>query len=49
MWVLFHKSFQKQLTEKFSLTPEQAKQVRQKAKGKYREIIARMPEFEKED
>ncbi len=49
MWVLFHKSFQEQLTEKFSLTPEQAKQVRQKAKGKYREIIARMPEFEKED
>lgn len=49
MWLLFRKSFQKQLTEKFSIAPERAKRVRRTAKRKYREIIARMPEFEKAD
>ena len=49
MWLLFQKSFQKQLTEKISLSPQQAKQVKQRAKGKCKEIIARMPEFEKDD
>ena len=49
MWVLFGNSFQRQLTEKFSLTEEQAKTVKKQAKKTYREIIGRMPEFEKED
>ena len=49
MWLLFQKSFQKQLTEKISLSPQQAMQVKQRAKGKYKEIIARMPELEKDD
>ena len=49
MWLLFQKSFQKQLTEKISLSPQQAMQVKQRANGKYKEIIARMPEFEKDD
>lgn len=49
MWMLFHKSFEKQLTEVFGLTPEKAAEVRSGAKRKYREVIAKLPEFEKED
>ena len=49
LWALFAKPFQKQLTETFGYPPETAKQIRKEAKGRYREIIARLPEFEKGD
>ena len=49
MWMVFHKSFTRNLTTVFSLTPQQAKAVETLAKPKYREIIAKLPEFEKED
>ena len=49
MWVLFHRSFTKELTVEFGLTPQQAKAVETLAKPKYQEIIARIPEFEKGD
>ena len=49
MWVLFAGSFQKQLTQVFSLDADTARAVAEKAKPKYREIIRGLPEFEKED
>ena len=49
MWMLFHKSFTKQLTVFFGLTPQQAKAVEVLAKPKYQELIAKIPEFEKGD
>ena len=49
MWALFGKSFQTQLTAVFGYDAATARTVAQKAKPKYREIIAELPEFEKED
>lgn len=49
MWVLFGTSFEKNLTAVFGLNPETAKAVKRKAKGKYREIISGLPEFERAD
>ena len=49
MWTLFHGSFERQLTEKFGLSAQEAKAVTAGAKPKYKEIIADLPEFEKED
>lgn len=49
MWMLFHKSFTQNLTTVFGLTPQQAKAVETLAKPKYKEIIAKLPEFEKGD
>ena len=49
MWMVFHKSFTQNLTTVFGLTPQQAKAVETLAKPKYKEIIAKLPEFEKED
>ena len=49
MWVLFTGSFQKQLTAVFGYGTNTAKAITEKAKLKYREIIRRLPEFEKSD
>lgn len=49
MWALFGSSFRKQLTNCLGYTPEEAREIARKAKPKYRQIIARVPEFEKED
>lgn len=49
MWALFHKSFQTHLTSEFGLTPEAAKRVTVQAKGKYKGILAEVPEFEGAD
>ena len=49
MWTLFGKSFQTQLTSVFGYDAATAKDVAKRAKPKYREIIAGLPEFEKED
>ena len=49
MWVLFEKSFRAQLTETLGYDADTAKAVTAKAKGKYKEIIAGLPEFEKGD
>ena len=49
MWILFAGSFQKNLTAKLDYSPEEAKKIRKQAHGKYREIIKKLPEFEKED
>lgn len=49
MWALFAGSFRKQLTAVFGCDAATAKAVAKKAKPKYREIIADLPEFEKGD
>ena len=49
MWVLFSGSFQKQLTAVLGYDAATAKQITKSAKPKYKEIIAKLPEFEKAD
>ena len=49
MWVLFAGSFRKQLSAVYGYAPETAKMITGKAKPNYKEIIGRLPEFEKTD
>ena len=49
MWLLFAGSFEKNLTVKLGYTADEAKQIRKNALEKYKEIIKKLPEFEKED
>ena len=49
MWVLFGGSFRKHLSLVYGYDPETAKAIAAKAKPKYKEIIGRLPEFEKAD
>ncbi len=49
MWLLFGKSFERNLTAVFGMASAQAREVMTGAKKKYREIIAGLPEFEKDD
>ena len=47
MWAVFAKSFQTQLTAVLGYDAVTAKQITKTAKPKYKEIIAKLPEFEK--
>ncbi len=49
MWIIFVKSFREQLTDVFGYDENTAKSITQQAKLKYKEIITRLPEFEKTD
>ena len=49
MWMVYASSFKKQLTDVLGYDAEAAKTITKAAKPKYKEIIARLPEFEKED
>ena len=49
MWALFSRSFRAQLTEVFGYDVGTAAEITRKAKPLYREIISRLPEFEKAD
>ena len=49
MWALFAGSFQKQLTAVFGYDAAAARAITKKAKPKYRQIVADVPEFEKAD
>ena len=49
MWVLFANSFEVNLTGKLNFSKAEAKQIRKQAYAKYREIIRKLPEFEKGD
>ncbi len=49
MWLLFAGSFKKYLSSVLGCDKETAKAVTAKAKLKYREIIGKLPEFEKAD
>ena len=49
MWVLFRKSFRDNLVSVLGFTDQEADQISMKAKQKYKEIISKLPEFEKGD
>lgn len=49
MWLLFERSFERNLTAVFELPPNEAKSIMGKAKRRYREIIENLPEFEQGD
>ena len=49
MWMLFSSSFRKNLTKFFGLDEAAARAVTKQAKGKYREMLEDLPEFEKAD
>ena len=46
MWALFGKSFERNLVTEFGLDRNTAKTVAVKAKLRYKEIIAGLPDFE---
>ena len=47
MWAVFAKSFRTQLTAVLDYDTDTARKITEKAKPKYREIITKLPEFEK--
>lgn len=49
MWVFFSDSFRNRLTSVLGYDTDSAKKITAKAKTKYKEIIAGLPEFEKAD
>lgn len=49
MWVVFAKSFRTQLTAVLGYDADTARKITKAAKPKYKEIIARLPEFERAD
>lgn len=49
MWLLYKGSFRKHLVSDLGLTETEAKAVASAAKPKYKEIISKLPEFEKAD
>ena len=49
MWILYNKSFKNKLISVIGYTKDEAKEIKKKAKIKYKEIINKLPEFEKGD
>ena len=49
MWALFSGSFRKKLTEVLGYGGPAAEEITKKAHGKYRELIGKLPDFEKGD
>ena len=49
MWVLFEKSFRKNLVSELGYNKLTAKQISKNAKSRYKSIIRNLPEFEKGD
>ena len=49
MWLLYRKSFREHLVSVLGFSPQEAEKIAEKAKPKYREIIEKLPEFEKGD
>ena len=49
MWLLYKKSFREHLSSVLGFTEREAKQITAKAEPKYREILERIPDFEKGD
>lgn len=49
MWAVFVKSFRTQLTAVLGYDADTAREITRKAKPRYKEIIAGLPEFEKDD
>ena len=49
MWKVFHRSFQKNLVDVLKYNEEESRMITASAKKKYRELIEKLPEFEKAD
>ena len=49
MWLLFHRSFRKNMVTVLGFGEGEARETERKAKRRYREIIAGLPSFEKDD
>ena len=49
MWMVFHRSFQKNLVDVLKYDEEESRKITASAKKKYRELIEKLPEFEKAD
>lgn len=49
MWIVFEKSFRRNLTDVLGIDTAEAGQITKKAKKKYKELINSLPEFEKKD
>lgn len=49
MWYLFKKSFKKNLVLTLNINKKEAKLITKKSKIKYKEILSKIPEFEKGD
>ena len=49
MWLLYRKSFREHLVTVLGFSPREAEKIAEKAKPKYREIIQKLPVFEKDD
>ena len=49
MWLLYRKPFREHLVSVLGFSPREAEKIAEKAKPKYREIIEKLPEFEKGD
>ena len=49
MWLLFRQSFQRNLTDALGIDPKTAKGITKKAKARYKQIIAKLPTFERGD
>jgi hypothetical protein len=49
MWLLYRKSFWERLVSVLGCTALEAKEITEKAKPRYREIIEKLPDFEKGD
>ena len=49
MWAMFAKSFENQLTAVLGYATTAAKEITEKAKARYKAVIAKLPEFEKGD
>ena len=49
MWLLYRKSFREHLVSVLGFSPREAEKIAEKARPKYREIIEKLPVFEKAD
>lgn len=49
MWMIFNKSFRRNLTEVLKFDERESRKITVSAKKKYKELIERLPKFEKED
>ncbi len=49
MWLLYRRSFREHLVSVLGCTEREAREITEKAKPRYRELIEKLPEFEKGD
>lgn len=49
MWIIFSKSFKRNLTDVLKYDEQESRRITAEAKKKYRAVIEKLPEFEKAD